>query len=164
MSEAQAALTIDGQVDRPVRLTAAELAALDSSGQVDVSQLSAKRRGEAVRLETLLDHVGAQASGTYLTLHATADDFHASVPLDAVRESGVVIYRQDGQPLTADAGGPFRFFVADHAACQTAEVDECANVKFVDWIEVTAGRGKDTRPTDEATHEALHREEKDRGK
>ena len=39
----------------------------------------------------------------------------------------------------------------------TDEIDECANVKFVDRIELTILRGHDNRPTDEAEHQDLHR-------
>ena len=56
-----------------------------------------------------------------------------------------VIYELDGEPLPISAGGPIRFYIPDHAACHTAEVDECANVKFVDLIELSTGKGLDTR-------------------
>ena len=86
----------------------------------------------------------------YLTLHSAADDFHASIPLAAVRDRRCLIYRLDGAPLPAKAGGPVRFLIPDHAACHTAEIDECANVKFVDHIELSVERGHDNRPQDEA--------------
>ncbi len=70
-----------------------------------------------------------------------------------------MIYALDGEPLPAKAGGPLRFFIPDFAACHSADVDECANVKFVDHIELTAARGRDNRPTDEAEHAELHRRE-----
>ena len=54
---------------------------------------------------------------------------------------------------------PARFFIPDHAACHTDEVDECANVKFVDHIELTVGKGFDNRPEDDEEHERLHREQ-----
>jgi hypothetical protein len=46
--------------------------------------------------------------------------------------------------------------IRDPAACHTDELDDCANVKFVDRIELTAGKGRDTRPEDEQEHAALH--------
>src|SRR5919106_108212 len=91
-------------------------------------------------------------SATYLTLHASADDFHASVPLDTVRQRGLLIYEVDGQPVPLSAGGPFRFYIPDFAACHSAEVDECANVKFVDRIELSSDKGFDNRPEDEKQH------------
>jgi 2-dehydropantoate 2-reductase len=153
----QVALTIDGEVLRPQQLTGASLAAIDPAQQVpDVSRLDTKRKGRAVRLVGVLALVGVKPTAKYLTLHATADDFHASVPLDVVRERGLLIYELDGQPLPVSAGGPVRFYIPDYAACHSAEVDECANVKFVDRLELSAEPGHDNRPHDEKEHEALH--------
>jgi DMSO/TMAO reductase YedYZ molybdopterin-dependent catalytic subunit len=150
-------LLIDGDVDRPLRLSFEELAAISSAHQVaDVSRLDPKRKGDAVTLAGLLEIVRPKASAKYLTLHASADDFHASIPLLAVLERAIVIYHLDGQPLPVSAGGPFRFFIPDFAACHTAEVDECANVKFVDRIELSSQPGRDNRPHDAQEHAALH--------
>jgi DMSO/TMAO reductase YedYZ molybdopterin-dependent catalytic subunit len=156
-------LTIDGAGKASQQLTAADLAEIDPRHQVaDVSVLDPKRSGQAVRLVGLLEHVGAKADAQWLTLHASTDDFHASIPLDAVRERAVLIYSLNGGPLPVKAGGPFRFFIPDFAACHTHEVDECANVKFVDRMELTAERGVDNRPHDGAEHEELHRREAER--
>src|SRR5262249_14986547 len=95
----------------------------------------------------------------YLTLHSSSDDFHASIPLEAVRGRAILIYRLEGQPLPASAGGPIRFFIPDFAACHTSEIDECANVKFVDHIELSATRGHDNRPHDAQEHAKLHERE-----
>jgi DMSO/TMAO reductase YedYZ molybdopterin-dependent catalytic subunit len=157
-------LTIESAGSVPRQLTAADLAEIDARHQVpDVSVLDPKRTGQAVRLAGLLEHVGAKADAQWLTLHASTDDFHASIPLEAVRDRAVLIYRQNGEPLPTKAGGPFRFFIPDFAACHTHEVDECANVKFVDRMELTAQRGADNRPHDGAEHEELHRREAERG-
>jgi hypothetical protein len=51
----------------------------------------------------------------------------------------------NGEPLDTKAGGPFRFLIPNAAECKTAEMDTCANVKFLDRIELTAGKGRDTR-------------------
>ena len=40
------------------------------------------------------------------------------------------------------------------------EIDECANVKYLDHIELTAGKGHDNRPHDEQQHAALHAKQK----
>jgi DMSO/TMAO reductase YedYZ molybdopterin-dependent catalytic subunit len=100
--------------------------------------------------------VGEKPAARWLTLHSSKDNFHASVPLDAVRDRAIIIYELDGQPLPEKSGGPFRFLIPDFAACHMAEVDECANVKFVDRIELTANRGFDNRPKDDAEHAKLH--------
>jgi len=148
-------LTIDGAVERPRRYRFHELVEL--AGQVpDVSAHVPGRKGTAVWLSALLADCGPRPEADYLTLHAEADDFHASVPLAAVRERLLVVYRLGDEALPASAGGPFRVLIVDHDACHAGEVDECANVKFVDRIELSVGRGHDNRPTDEAQHAALH--------
>ncbi len=153
----QSALIIDGEVERPGQLSRANLAAIDAAYQVpDVSRVDPKRKGRAVRLAGVLALVGVKPTARYLTLHASADDFHASVPLEAVRERGIIIYELDGKPLPVSAGGPVRFYIPDYAACHSAEVDECANVKFVDRLELSAQPGCDNRPHDEKEHAALH--------
>jgi DMSO/TMAO reductase YedYZ molybdopterin-dependent catalytic subunit len=151
-------LLVDGEVDRPQRLTFADLAALAEPYQVlDVSRIDPKRAGDAVHLAGLIAAAGVRPGARWITVHASADDFHASIPLDPVRERAIVLYRLDGEPLPAKSGGPFRFFIPDFAACRTHEVDECANVKFVDRIEFSLDRGHDNRPQEEREHAELHR-------
>jgi hypothetical protein len=155
-------LRIDGDVQNPVELTFADLSAIDPAEQlVDVSRFDPKRKGDAVKLTGLLKLAGAKPSACYLGLHSSTDDFHASIPLDPVRDSAFLIYRLDGKPLDIKAGGPVRFFIPDHATCHTDEIDECANVKFVDHIELTAAKGFDNRPEDEQEHAQLHRSQQD---
>ena len=112
-----------------------------------------------VRLVGLLEMAGSRPTATYLGLHSSTDDFHASIPLAPVVERAMLIYRLDDQPLTADSGGPVRFYISDFAACHTDEIDECANVKFVDHIELTTQKGVDNRPQDDEEHEKLHQSE-----
>jgi DMSO/TMAO reductase YedYZ molybdopterin-dependent catalytic subunit len=153
-------LQITGDVESPLSLTFADLAALPESDQVrDVSRIDPKRKGDAVRLSGLLARARPRPSVRYLTLHASRDDFHASIPLDSVRESAILIYRLDGKPLNESAGGPVRFFIPDFASCHASEIDECANVKFVDRIELSAERGQDNRPHDDDEHAKLHERE-----
>ncbi len=150
-------LTVDGEVQQPRRFTYDDLRALDAAYQIArVDHIDPQRRGTALRLMGLLDAVVPNASARYLGLHASADDFHASIPLDAVREKALLIYRLGDGPLPAADGGPTRFLIPEVAQCHTREVDECANVKFVDHIELTAEKGFDNRPEDDEQHEALH--------
>jgi DMSO/TMAO reductase YedYZ molybdopterin-dependent catalytic subunit len=150
-------LRIDGEVSQPLTLTFDDLAAIPPALQVaDVSRYHPKRQGDAVTLEALLAKAQPRPAASYLTVHATADDFHASVPLEAVRGEGLVVYRLAGGPLPVKNGGPIRFLIRNPAACHTDELDDCANVKFVDRIELTAGKGRDNRPHDDAEHEKLH--------
>jgi len=156
-------LAITGAVQSPRTFSFADLAAIDSTHQVsDVSRLVPGRKGDAVRLAGLLELVRPQGDAKWLGLHSATDDFHASIPLAAVADKALVIYRLDGQPLPVKAGGPVRFFIPDFAACHTHEIDECANVKFVDRIELTANKGIDNRPHDGDEHAALHAKESSR--
>lgn len=150
-------LTINGAVGAILSLDHAALAAMPEADRVaDVSAWDPARRGSGVRLAALVASVRPAPGATYLTLHASRDDFHASVPLAAVLDRAVVVTHLDGAPLPVERGGPFRLLIRDHAACQTDEVDDCANVKHLDRIELTPGPGLDTRPRDEAEHARLH--------
>jgi DMSO/TMAO reductase YedYZ molybdopterin-dependent catalytic subunit len=154
------ALEITGEVASPRSFSFNDLAAIPADQQViDVSRIVPSRKGDAVTLRGVLDLVKPKATAKYLGLHSSTDDFHASIPLDAVADRALIIYRLDDQPLPVKAGGPVRFFIPDFAACHTSEIDECANVKFVDRIELTADKGFDNRPHDGAEHEALHAKE-----
>lgn len=153
-------LQIDGEVVGKRAFTWEDLKAIDLQWQIDdVSLVDPDRTGGAVWLRGILEVVDVRPEAKYITLHSDRDDFHASLPLVEVYERGMFIYRNRNQPLPVTAGGPIRFFIRDHTACQATEVDECANVKFVDRIEFSRQKGFDNRPLDEAAHEALHRQE-----
>lgn len=156
----QPLLTVDGEVERPLALSFSDLSAIDERRQVrDVSRLDPKRQGDAVELEGLLELAQPKAAARFLNLHSSRDDFHASIPLDAVRGRAILIYRLNGGPLGEKMGGPLRFYIPDFAACHSAEIDECANVKFVDRIEFSTTPGHDNRPHDADQHAALHERE-----
>jgi len=153
-------LHVTGLVSSPRQLSFADLSTIDARHQIaDVSRIAPGKQGQAVTLAGILEFAHPNAEAKYLGLHATADNFHASIPLGAVKDKAVVIYALNGEPLPAKAGGPVRFFIPDHHACQTHEIDECANVKFVDRIELTAEMGFDNRPHDEQQHAELHAKE-----
>lgn len=150
-------LTIDGAVDCPLHLTFADLEAFPDKDQIhDVSRFHPSRRGDGVLLAPLLVRARVKPAANYLTLHADRDDFHVSIPLEPVRDQGIVVYRVGQEPLGVAEGGPIRFLIRDPSACHTGELDECANVKYLSRIELTERRGRDTRPADEAAHAALH--------
>jgi DMSO/TMAO reductase YedYZ molybdopterin-dependent catalytic subunit len=153
-------LRIDGEVETSRELTFADLAEVGEESQiVDISRLDPKRKGDAIKIAGLLELVGVKESANYIGLHGTLDNFHASIPLAPVRDRAFLIYRVDGEPLDVKAGGPFRFYILDHAACHMGEIDECANVKFVDHIELTTEKGFDNRPDDDDEHAKLHEKE-----
>jgi DMSO/TMAO reductase YedYZ molybdopterin-dependent catalytic subunit len=150
-------LTIDGLVERRLRLSFDDLDALPEPSRVrDVSRFHPQRQGDGVTLEAILERAGVRPEANYATLHADRDDFHVSVPLEPVREQGIVVYRLGQGRLGVEHGGPIRFLIRDPSACHTGELDECANVKYLSRIELTTRRGRDTRPTTEAEHAALH--------
>jgi DMSO/TMAO reductase YedYZ molybdopterin-dependent catalytic subunit len=150
-------LAVDGQVGRPLRLTFADLEQLPESARVfDVSRFHPTRKGDGVTLDALLELADIHPLADYLTLHADRDDFHVSVPLEPLRGQGIVVYKLGAGSLGVEQGGPIRFLIRDPAACHTDQLDECANVKYLSRIELTRGRGRDTRPADEMEHAALH--------
>ncbi|MFG0336286.1 MAG: molybdopterin-dependent oxidoreductase [Maioricimonas sp. JB049] len=129
----------EGAVRSPRNWTLDELLALPREDLVpDVSRLDIRRAGTAVKLSALLDRMDLEPAATHLTLHSSSDGFAATVPIEAVRETGLLIVAFDGQPLPPQAGGPSRFFLPEAAACSTAELDACKNVKFVDRVEVVS--------------------------
>jgi DMSO/TMAO reductase YedYZ molybdopterin-dependent catalytic subunit len=155
-----AVLIVDGEVGQRLELTLEDFVGFSEPDQVrDVSRFQPKRSGDGVRLGALLSRAQPNERATYLTLHASRDDFAASIPLAEVLDEGIVVYQADGAPLPVERGGPIRFLIRNPAACKTAELDDCANVKFVDRIELTDGRGRDTRPRDEDEHADLHARE-----
>jgi DMSO/TMAO reductase YedYZ molybdopterin-dependent catalytic subunit len=150
-------LRVEGAVERPLRLTLADLDELPEPVHIrDVSRFHPKRQGDGVTLEAILEQARVRPEANYLTLHADRDDFHVSVPLEPVRQQGILVYRLGCDPLGAEHGGPLRFLIRDPSACHTGELDECANVKYLSRIELTTRRGRDTRPTTEDQHTALH--------
>jgi DMSO/TMAO reductase YedYZ molybdopterin-dependent catalytic subunit len=153
-------LRIEGAVERPIGVTFEDLTGMPEGAQVvDVSRFQPTRRGDAVTLETLLRLAGPRPEATHLTLHADRDDFHVSIPLVAIREQGLVVYKVGPDRLGFEQGGPIRLLIRDPSACHTGELDECANVKYLSRIELTAARGRDTRPVDDAAHQALHEQQ-----
>jgi DMSO/TMAO reductase YedYZ molybdopterin-dependent catalytic subunit len=153
-------LVVEGAVAHPLVLTYQALSEFADSNQIrDVSRFPSRKQGDGVTLDSILDLAQPRAEANYLTLHATKDGFHASVPLAAVRAEGVVVYRLQNAPLPAAQGGPFRFLIRDPSACHTSELDDCANVKYIDRIELSVGKGPDNRPKDDDEHEALHRDQ-----
>ena len=151
-------VSVSGLVGHPLELSHADLAALP--GQVaDVSALAPGREGVAVRFAAVLDAASAQAGAAFLTLEAEGG-FAASIPLDAVVDQALLLYALDGEPLPEAKGGPVRFLIPNPAACGAADVDTCANVKFLNSIHLGAERGRDVRPTTLRAHEALHEAER----
>ena len=139
-------LSVEGEVQTPRTFGFADLAALPNQVP-DVGVLIPGREGSAVKLSTLLDATGMQAGATHVTLHAGDDDYAASVPLNAVIDRALIVYRIGETPLTESQGGPMRFLITDADACGVSNVDACANVKCLRTVQLTQGPGADSRPT-----------------
>jgi DMSO/TMAO reductase YedYZ molybdopterin-dependent catalytic subunit len=151
-------LIVDGLVDQALELRFDDLAAVPEEDQVaDVSRFQPTRRGDGVTLEALLQRARPRPEANYITLHADRDDFHVSIPLEAIRREAIIVYKLGDERLAPAQGGPIRFLIRDPAACHTDELDDCANVKYLSRIELSLRRGRDTRPTDDAAHAALHK-------
>jgi DMSO/TMAO reductase YedYZ molybdopterin-dependent catalytic subunit len=130
-------LIVEGAVERPLRLSFADLEALPEQAQIhDVSRFHPTRKGDGVALDVILDQARARPSANYVTLHADHDDFHVSVPLELLRGQGIVVYRLGPARLTAEHGGPIRLLIRDPSLCHTGELDDCANVKYLSRIEL----------------------------
>ena len=157
MTDPPILLRFEGAVGRALGVGFADLLGMPEASQVaDVSRFQPARKGDAVTLAALLELAGPDPGATHVTLHADRDDFHVSVPLEAIRDQGMVVYRLGDEPLGPEQGGPIRLLIRDPTACHSGELDECANVKYLSRGELTVGRGRDTRPVDEAEHRALH--------
>ena len=153
-------LTVSGEVETERGFDYRDLRQIAAEFQVeDFATIVPNRSGVALKLQGLLEAVRVNKDANFLGLHSSHDDFHASIPLAEIRERGYVIYGVNDAPLPREKGGPIRFFIPDHAQCKTEEVDECANVKYVDHMELTRSRGFDNRPTDEDEHAKLHERE-----
>jgi DMSO/TMAO reductase YedYZ molybdopterin-dependent catalytic subunit len=139
------ALEVTGQVTRPSMFDFEALARLPEQVE-DIGMLVPGRKGGGVRLSALLAAVQPQPGATHIALESDDQTFSASVPLEAVAESGVVLYRLGSQALPLQHGGPFRFLITDAQTCATGGADLCANVKFVGRMTISSGPGRDTRP------------------
>ena len=131
-------LTIDGEVERPIRLTIAELKKLPRASATCVLQCAGNGRGlykpfvpgvqwkygavgnarwTGVRVKDLLDRAGLRASARHL--HTSGGDkpprkvpsFERSVEIEKALEDGLVAYEMNGEPLAPLHGAPARLVV-----------------------------------------------------
>ena len=130
-------ISICGLVDRTVSLDRTDLAQFPEHQVVpDVAALQPGKSGRAIYLRALLERAGLDPRGKRLVIHSPRDDYQVETALDDVVERALIIFEREGRALSRDEGGPFRFFVPHAAACGTATVDACGNVKGVERLEV----------------------------
>ncbi len=150
-------LRTEGLVERPLALSFDDLAALP--GQIpDIGSELPGRAGGGVRLDAVLEACGARDDARFITLATGDGSFSASIPLAPIRAQGILVYSAGGGALPESKGGPVRFFIKDIESCSlgAGEADRCANVKHLGRIKLSAALGKDTRPSSQTEHEALH--------
>jgi len=140
---AKTAVRVDGEVERSQTFGFVDLAALPDQ-VAQVGTLVPGRDGSAVRLRALLEVAGVRQHATHITFSASADNFSASVPLAAVIDRAVLVYRQGLEPLSTQQGGPVRLFIADVESCDVDSINTCTNVKDLDHIRVTVAPEADT--------------------
>ena len=131
---------IDGAVVQPVSLDRAALASLPAEHQLDISTVMPGMTGKGIRVKGLLDIPALAIGADHVTMHSADGKYSACLTIQQAREYGVLVYELDGASLPGAKGGPFRLVTPGLG-------DLCANVKGVARIEVTIGRGKDTRAT-----------------
>lgn len=145
------ALTIDGEVERPLRLTLAELKRMPRATATCVLQCAGNGRAHykpvvpgvqwksgavgnarwtGVRVKSLLDAAGVKAGARHV--HAFGADkppaktppFHRSVEIEKLLEDGIVAFEMNGEPLMAVHGAPARLVVPGWAG-----------VHWMKWLE-----------------------------
>jgi len=131
-------LTVDGEVERPVRLTLADLKKMPRASVTCVLQCAGNGRGlykpvvpgvqwkygavgnarwTGVRVKDLLDRAGVKASAGHL--HTSGADkppgkvppFNRSIEIGKALEDGLVAYEMNGEPLAPLHGAPARLVI-----------------------------------------------------
>jgi DMSO/TMAO reductase YedYZ molybdopterin-dependent catalytic subunit len=129
-------LRLDGEVERPLTLSWAELQALPQTEvTVDIhcvtrwSKLDTTWRG--VRVRELLDRAGLRPTGTHLLAHCDGG-YTTNLPVEAATADEVLVaHTYDGKPLEADHGAPLRLLVPRRYFWKSA--------KFLRRLEVMSG-------------------------
>jgi len=108
-------LEIGGLVKNPVRLTLAELKDLPRTElrleHFCVEGWSAIAVRTGVRLSELARHAGLLPDARYVDFQSFDDDYHESWDLDsALHPQTLVVYGQDGVPLSPAYGAPARVY------------------------------------------------------
>ncbi len=117
-SEAEYRLTVDGLVDRPLKLSYSDLTARPPTRLVRDFQCVTGWRvagvhWQGVLLSTLLDEAGVQAAGKALHFESFDGEYTESLTLaEALRPDVIVAYNMLGGPISRDHGGPVRLYVA----------------------------------------------------
>lgn len=120
-------LAVYGLVERPLKLTLEEFAALprvrvfaDFHCVTRWSRLGNLWEGVATR--TLLERAGRRPEARYVVLHAYDQGWTTNLPLDDfLAEDALLADRHDGRPLTLEHGGPVRAVIPRLYAWKSAK-------------------------------------------
>lgn len=114
-------LTIDGLVDRPQKLSLAELHALPARTQITrhdcVEGWSAIGKWKGTQLGPLLQTVGLKPNARFAVMHCAdnyggGDPYYESIDLvDGFHPQTILAYELNGQPLEVSHGAPLRLRV-----------------------------------------------------
>ena len=133
-------LTVDGMVERPLKLSLLQLAALPQSSQITrhdcVEGWSAIAQWQGVALRDLLTLAGVHPGAQYVVFHTFDRDangvpYYESLSLtQAMHPQALMAMRQNGAPIQPDRGAPVRLKVPTQLGYKSA--------KWVRHIQVVA--------------------------
>ncbi len=132
-------LVIQGDVIQPLHFDHQSLSKLSDEYHVqDIGSVMPGMEGKGIRLQGLLEVPALKVGVDHVTFHSKDDLFSASLTLQQAKEFGILLYEYNDGPFPEEKGGPYRLVTPGLG-------DLCANVKGVVRIELTKGKGKDTR-------------------
>jgi len=133
--EADYRLGVEGMVDQPVVLTAADLRAMAPTRlNKDFQCVTGWRVHDVswvgVRLGDVLDRAGVRPEAGAVRFHSFDGTYTETLTLDQARRSDVIVaYELEGKPISAAHGGPVRLYVAPMYGYKSC--------KWLERIEVT---------------------------
>ena len=128
-------LRIGGHVDTPLRLSFADLRAMEPTALTrDFQCVTGWRVSDVawrgVRLGDLLDRAGVQTAAAAVRFTSFDGAYTESLTLEQARRRDVIVaYEMDGAPLSKAHGGPVRLYVAPMYGYKS--------IKWLDGIELT---------------------------
>lgn len=148
-----AELQVSGEVGLPTSFRREDLGGFKPHEQVSVEKAGGDgATREGVYLQAILSRVQPRPTARFLSLRSPSDGFFVCVPIEGIAERAVILATAGGAPMGEREGGPFRFYIPGAPACQSAEVDACANVKHLEEIILSEGPLEDTRQASKEEH------------